>query len=262
MKEKDKKKPMLDEFLTMVHNWASKDLELEVKCEEMERRCNECGEPRSRISILHKINEGGFDMSRIDWAAFFNNANEYWLFLDAVKTEHRADLIKQVRCSKIQLRDDAAKFEIVSKRFEATTPPATQQQEAHLTKHFNSPYSKELLTDVFKFLYGSRYLHPDSVLDDWLWVCTGKGKEAPTKPLKLTGNNTLTSWAFLIPLIMGKRQWIIANHCFLYQNERGKWLHPKNQYLSKQEKNGLYPNIYFEISDLLSQNSTYKGKEK
>ncbi|MBO4543518.1 MAG: hypothetical protein J5725_10110, partial [Bacteroidales bacterium] len=100
-----------------------------------------------------------------------------------------------------------------------------------LTRSYNSKLPIQKLTATFKYLIKNGYLDATSDLNDWLWICTGKGEKAATEPLKWLKEPT--NLAIMICELFGKH-WAAAAVCFRYISENGEWVAPSPQYLSKR----------------------------
>lgn len=71
-------------------------------------------------------------------------------------------------------------------------PRSTNKQQDN--SHFNATYTKDQLTTIFDRLIDGRYLHPDSVLDDWLIMCGAETSNEPTKQLNWMKVQNLLGW--------------------------------------------------------------------
>ena len=112
-----------------------------------------------------------------------------------------------------------------------TTSGNTEQPPVGIKRHFDSQLPKQTLTDIFNTLKENKYLLTDCKLSDWLWICTGKGKEAPKEPLKWL--TTGTDLAIMIELVFGSERGA-AEDCFIYIGKDKQWKAPKKGYLANR----------------------------
>lgn len=80
------------------------------------------------------------------------------------------------------------------KKREQPAPAQPLIDEQPDNSHFNATYTKDQLTTIFERLINGRYLHPDSVLDDWLVVSGADTSKEPIKPLNWMEAQNLLGW--------------------------------------------------------------------
>lgn len=83
-------------------------------------------------------------------------------------------------------------------------------------RHFNSSYTKEQLEGIFEKLKKGAYLHAESLLNTWLYICGIPDSKEPIEPLKWTKDQDLL--ANLVNNLFGdsdgQRLWVITENVF------------------------------------------------
>lgn len=100
-----------------------------------------------------------------------------------------------------------------------------QLNNEKLPFHFNSSYKKEQLQVVFERLKEFKYLHADSDLETWLYVCAGYGNSGQIKPLNWVKDQDLLA--------------VLVDTLFSDSNSSNLWVISKNVFTVKDKK----PNI-------------------
>lgn len=119
-----------------------------------------------------------------------------------------------------------------------------------LTRHFHSTLTDAELTTIHSDLIKHNYLATDTDLQAWLWVCAGKGKKAPTEPLKwIAQQNELGVFAdWICEDYRRTTDWKTVEECFLckdYETDKtDKYLKPntkaiKQRNISEEKKTTL-----------------------
>lgn len=125
----------------------------------------------------------------------------------------------------------------------AAAPTSTSRPQP-LTRHFNSTLTDGKLLAIYNNLVDGEYL-PDKGESAWLWICTGKGENVPTEPLKWTGRqNTLAEFANWICGDKNNTDWETTAACFLIVDKTGNVKKPninamKQHKISESEKTKL-----------------------
>lgn len=146
-----------------------------------------------------------------------DHITELTALLDALQTEY--DLLAAVNSLTQDTNDTAAGKTYKSSR-----------DEAELTAIFNALTGKTNPKDK-----KAVFLHADSDLQGWLWICTGTLGKQPKEPLKWLG--TPTELALMVDKLFGHK-WSVTLTWFRYKSDvDGQWKQPTNTFLSKQCKN-------------------------
>lgn len=136
--------------------------------------------------------------------------------------------------------------QIVTKPQQNRSDTAAQGSDQQpLTRHFKSKLTEAQLKAVFYKLTDKEYLAADSELWAWLWICTGKGDDVPTEPLKWTGKqNTLAEFANWLCGEKNVTDWETTAACFLIVEKTGNLKKPnidamKQHNIAEKEKKKL-----------------------
>ena len=115
-----------------------------------------------------------------------------------------------------------------------------------LTRHFNCKYSENALEATFNNFVKGGYLHPDNLLNDWLWTCTGKAEKTPTKPLVWTKSQNALGFLVSNYLCLDEKEadWQTTAYCFVIDKNGRKKApnptsishHPRNFNVKEKER--------------------------
>jgi len=115
--------------------------------------------------------------------------------------------------------------------FEKTniTPTQSEQSNDKTTTgnqppHFNGDYTDEELTATFEKLKNGKYIHSESDLDSWIYLCTGREEKAFTEPINWTKRGMLLGM-FVQDLFSNTDNtaiWEITAKCFTVKGKKPK----------------------------------------
>jgi hypothetical protein len=82
--------------------------------------------------------------------------------------------------------------------------------------HFNGDYTDEELTATFEKLKNGKYIHSESDLDSWIYLCTGREEKAFTEPINWTKSGVLLGMFVqdLFSITDNTAIWEITAKCF------------------------------------------------
>lgn len=82
--------------------------------------------------------------------------------------------------------------------------------------HFNGDYTDEELTTTFEKLKNGKYIHSESDLDSWIYLCTGREEKAFTEPINWTKSGVLLGMFVqdLFSITDNTAIWEITAKCF------------------------------------------------
>lgn len=174
------------------------------------------------------INEGdtGFDEAQafLNWVFEMLVEKEYHFTCVSSMTYGDGDLLRLQPLCEYLMTTTAGKAvqEYIKQpqkhRATAAEPTSTNQPQP-LTRHYNSTLTDERLKKIFDSLTDNNYLPADSGLAAWLWICTGRGENVPTEPLKWIGRqNTLAEFAAWICGEKNPTDWETTAACFILSN--------------------------------------------
>ena len=128
-----------------------------------------------------------------------------------------------------------------------TIPSNSSDQETKESKntyrknnHFDKSTETSLLEDSFNKLLTGEYIHPNSTLQQWTYICTGQG-DGNIEPLKWISTNR--ELAYLIDRLFGKSNsgnlWAVTFNCFYINGKKPNKGTLKN-YISTMNNSYIY----------------------
>lgn len=185
------------------------NLDLDVLRKANENNCIE----RSKLLLQYNNENATYDQNSID-DLLIKIQNDFVRFEDEVSL--CIDYISKLQGNNEQ--EQQSKPVMVQ-----TTPQHVNNEK--LPFHFNSSYKKEQLQVVFERLKEFKYLHADSDLETWLYVCAGYGNSGQIKPLNWVKDQDLLA--------------VLVDTLFSDSNSSNLWVISKNVFTVKDKK----PNI-------------------
>lgn len=174
------------------------------------------------------INEGdtGFDEAQAfyTWLLELLVEKEYWFSCVSSMAYGDGDLLRLQSLCKYLMTTTAGEItqQIVNKPLQNRSDSNRQP----LTRHFKSKLTEQQLTNVFDTLTKNDYLAADSDLQAWLWICTGKGDNMSSEPLKWTAKqNTLAEFVNWLCGEKNMTDWGTTKACFRVMKD-GNWQIP------------------------------------
>lgn len=126
----------------------------------------------------------------------------------------------------------------------------TRPDEQPANSHFTTGLSKDQLTTIFERLKNGRYLHADSVLEDWLMVCGAKTTNAPVKPLNWLKAQNILAW-LIDQLFEDLEQWEITAKCFTIKGKAPNTNSMKNEVSKVKRDYKSKPTAFVDLEQLL-----------
>lgn len=137
----------------------------------------------------------------------------------------------------ISITDCIRSLRYIIKQGEAVEPQQKEDKQAGIDepctnqiKHYNSNKTKDTLTKIFKDLISKGYLHGDSDLNSWLYICGAIQKDKDIQTLEWTKDQELL--AHLIDQMFGdtdgRRLWEISKGLFNIQGKAANATTMKN----------------------------------
>lgn len=94
--------------------------------------------------------------------------------------------------------------------------------ESAVYRHYSSTLTDEQLQIILQTLTSNNYLAADTDFAAWVWVCTGRGENVPTEPLKWISQQNLLACA--VDELFGNTNtgdlWEIAAACFILNGDK------------------------------------------
>ena len=127
-------------------------------------------------------------------------------------------------------------------------PRSTNKQQDN--SHFTTGLSKDQLTTIFERLKDGRYLHADSVLEDWLIVCGAETINAPVKPLDWLKAQNILAW-LIDQLFEDFERWEITAKCFTVKGKAPNTNSMKNEVSKVKGNYKSKPTEFMDLERLL-----------
>ena len=177
---------------------------------------NENGEPQEGVVEISETTSKGYELYEDDFI------HDELIILTPLYNEIE-------KTTKTELRKQLKQYiDFLNQRKEQiekiNTPKEQPQSEQSNDKtttgnqppHFNGDYTDEELTATFEKLKKGKYIHSESDLDSWIYLCTGREEKAFTEPINWTKSGVLLGMfvQYLFNDTDKKAIWEITAKCF------------------------------------------------
>lgn len=181
---------------------------------------NENGEPQDGVVEISGTTPEGFELSEYEFihdeliilTPLYNEIEKTTNTALRIKLKHYIDFLNQRK-------------EQIKKINTPKEQPQSEQSNDKTTTgnqppHFNCDYTDEELTATFEKLKNGKYIHSESDLDSWIYLCTGREGKEFTKPIDWTKSGALFTQFIGFLFESEQNFWKTAKQCFTINNKQ------------------------------------------
>lgn len=142
--------------------------------------------------------------------AYYNSLIKY-----GIATQNEVEILVLKICNVVERLDIVCNsiLDVYKSFFETTNKTTDKNQQP---PHFNGDFTDDELTTTFEKLKQGKYIHSESDLDSWIYLCTGREGKTLKKPINWMKAATLLGMFVqdLFNLTDKDRIWEITAKCF------------------------------------------------